>query len=93
MSQLKANYKSLVPFTFSIFIRTPLELHVQYDPSLLAFQPAVPGPPSTPINLKKLSHEQFHNSELEAQISEVLTTDHMKLWEDGIRQHCLVPAS
>ncbi|XP_057370340.1 nucleolar complex protein 3 homolog [Daphnia carinata] len=64
--------------------KTPLELHKQYDPSLLAFQPAVPGPSSTPINLKKLCAEEFHNSELEALISKVLQTDHMKLWEKDI---------
>ncbi|KAI9564697.1 hypothetical protein GHT06_008438 [Daphnia sinensis] len=64
--------------------KTPLELHKQYDPSLLAFQPAVPGPPSTPINLKKLCAEEFHNSELEALITKVLQTDHMKLWEKDI---------
>ncbi|XP_046464634.1 nucleolar complex protein 3 homolog [Daphnia pulex] len=62
--------------------KTPLELHTQYDPSLLAFLPAVPGPASTPINLKKLSAEEFHSSELEAFVSKVLNTDHMKQWED-----------
>lgn len=64
--------------------RTPLELYKQYDPSLLAFQPVVPGPPSTPINLKKLSPEEYHSSELEALVSKVLETDHMELWEKDI---------
>jgi hypothetical protein len=32
--------------------------------------------------LKKLSAEEFHSSELEAFVSKVLNTDHMKQWED-----------
>ncbi len=70
-----------------------MELHTQYDPSLLAFLPAVPGPASTPINLKKLSAEEFHSSELEAFVSKVLNTDHMKQWEDDITAQQLASAT
>ena len=59
-----------------------MELHIQYDPSTLAFLPAVPGPSSAPISWKRMPDEGFHSSELEAQISDVLNTDHMKQWEE-----------
>jgi hypothetical protein len=70
-----------------------LELHKQYDPSLLAFLPVVPGPPTTPINFKKLSPEEFHSSELEALVSEALNTDHMKQWENAITAQQLASAT
>lgn len=59
----------------------PVELFAQYDPSLLAFEPAVPAPSSAPINMKKLNRDEFHSSELEDQVSQVLNFDHFKQWE------------
>jgi len=59
---------------------------MQYDPSELAFLPAVPGPASTPISWKKLKDDSICSPELEEQISRVLATDHLKLWEKGLKR-------
>ena len=53
----------------------------------------MPGPSSTPINLKKLSAEEFHSLELEGLVSKVLNTDHMKQWENEITAQQLASAT
>ena len=65
--------------------RSPLELYTSYDPSLLAFQPAVPAPSSVPINFKKLGSEGFHSADIENLVAEVDQTDYFKIWEENAK--------
>ena len=66
--------------------RTPTDLFTMYDPSTLAFNPAVPTPSSSSINYKKLAPDDLHSPELQAEIDQVSQVDHMKIWQDCIKQ-------
>lgn len=55
-------------------------MHAAFDPSLLAFKPAVPAPSNAPINWRKMNPEEFHDPEFETQMNEVLDKDYIKFW-------------
>lgn len=46
----------------------------------MAFKPAVQAPSSAPINWKKMNPEEFHDAELEVEVSEILAKDYVQLW-------------
>jgi len=65
--------------------RTPTELYTMYDPSTLAFNPAVPTPSSSSINYRKLGSDDLHSVELQAEVDQVNEIDYMKIWQDCIK--------
>ena len=56
-----------------------------YDPSTLAFNPAVPTPSSSSINYRKLGSDDLHSVELQAEVDQVNEIDYMKIWQDCIK--------